>query len=187
MKKAKKLTFIEQNLRIRNSDDLKTNTLRVLRWSKIILNKLSSSSDFPEKENLTNELSKMIDFMSYDVVEISNDLRNDVWDDVFYSMNPVDIKRFNNLNEFQHQITEGEFVSDINEFSEKEGEDEDLVNELIEFYEELNNDKSKLFFSLYDKDENECWDRVLGEIIYRRQLGHDELMLVNLVDDDIFG
>jgi hypothetical protein len=187
MKKPKKLTFIEQNLRIRHSDDLKTNTLRVLRWSKIILNKLNSSSDFPEKENLINELSKMIDFMGFDVVEIANDLKNDVWDDVFNSMNPVEIKRFNNLNEFHYQITEGEFVSDIKEFSEKEGESEDLVNELIEFYEELDNDKSKLFFSLYDKDENECWDRVLGEIIYRRQLGHDELMLVDLVDDDIFG
>lgn len=186
MKKPKKLSFIDQNLRIRNSEDLLTNTIRVSRWSKIILDKLNSSSDFPEKEDLKNELSKMIDFMGYDVVENSNNVRNYVWEDVFNSMNPAEIKRFNNLNEFQHQITKGEFVSDIKEFAEKEGNPEDLSDEFIQFYEKLDNEKTKLFFSMYDKDDNECWDRVLGQLLYHRQLGRDELMFVELTDEDVF-
>jgi hypothetical protein len=77
------------------------------------------------------------------------------------------------------------FLSDIQSISLKDGEGIDLVNELIDMYFNSTNEKSKLFFNLYESDSIEFFDMILGEVLDWKELGSEELMTVDIMDECI--
>jgi hypothetical protein len=77
------------------------------------------------------------------------------------------------------------FLSDIQSISLKDGEGIDLVNELIDMYFNSTNEKSKLFFNLYESDSIEFFDMILGEVLDWKELGSEELMTADIMDECI--
>ena len=171
--------FKEQSMKIRVVSELAMNSLRVSKWSDLILKKLTSSPDFSGKEELFKDIQNMLEFMSYNTVEVSNDLKNEMMDELFEYSNTNDVRKFEGMFELQNQISNGVFVSDIKEFAFKEGELEDLVHDLVNHYLKTDDEKSKLFLSLYVIDKDECYDMVLGQMMYWRELNNEELMSID--------
>ena len=171
--------FKEQSIRIRTVNELALNSLRVAKWSDLILKKLTSSPDFSGKEELFKDMQNMLEFMSYGTVEVSNNLSFEMIEELYEYSNTNDVRKFQDIFELEHQISDGVFVSDIKEFAFKEGEVEDLAHDLVNHYLNSDDEKSKLFLSLYVVDKDECYDVVLGHMAYWRELNNEELMSID--------
>jgi hypothetical protein len=171
--------------RIRMVDDLCKNSVRVSKWTSLISDKLSSSPDFIGKEEILDEMKRMRNYMSFNTVEFSNDLKNEVTEELLGSSSKNDLKRIQKFVDFNYHITEGMFLSDIQSISLKDGEGIDLVNELIDMYFNSTNEKSKLFFNLYESDSIEFFDMILGEVLDWKELGSEELMTADIMDECI--
>jgi hypothetical protein len=172
--------FKEQSIRIRTVNELALNSLRVAKWSDLILKKLTSSPDFSGKEELLKDMQNMLEFMSYNTVESSNNLSFEMIEELYEYSNTNDVRKFQDIFELEHQISDGVLVSDIKEFAFKEGELEDLAHDLVNHYLNSDDEKSKLFLSLYVVDKDECYDVVLGHMSYWRELNNEELMSIDI-------
>lgn len=170
--------------RIREVSDLCRNSVRVSKWARTIIEKLSLSPDFTGKEHLLDEMNKMREFMSIYTVESSGELASEVTDELLESSTKKTLVNLNKYEDFRYHITEGVFLSDIKEISLQDGDSEDLVNELVDRYLNSNDEKSKMFSDLYNNDTmDEFWDMMLGEVIDWKEFENKELVNAKFIDE----
>ena len=150
--------------------ELSYNSQRILKWAKILLDRVSNSQNFTGKEEIINDFNKFISFIDINLVDDMNDTFNEQFEIWVNQLNEVEIQKENKIFQFENDVREGKYVQDIKNMSSKyiprKTELQDLTDSLIKTYRSMDDNEVKEFMSIYDSNPKECHEIIEREIYY---------------------
>jgi hypothetical protein len=167
---------------VKQMSELSYNSQRILKWSKILSDKLSNSQDFTGKEEIMNDFNKFMSFIEMNLVDDMNDMFTENYETWENQLNKIEIKNESKIFQFENDVRDGKYTEDIKKMSSKyiphETELEDLTDSLIESYRSMDDNEVKEFMSVYDSNPEECHEIIQREIYYYID-GNPDAMVVN--------
>ena len=162
--------------------ELNYNSQRILKWAKILSDRVSNSQNFTGKEDIMNDFNKFISFIEINLVDDMNDTFNEQFEMWVNHLNEVEVQNENKIFQFENDVREGKYVQDIKNMSSKyiphETDLQDLTDSLIETYRSMDDNEVKEFMSIYDSSPEECHEIIQREIYYYID-GNPDAMVVN--------